>query len=198
MTLKKIIAIKLTISVFAIVCVAFLTFSIISALIYIIDEEGHSNVSEKATERIIEENLDIAESSNGSYFKLPKDFLDKFLEELNRSYFYGQFFDKDAEENEKEFIYDPDDADIKEEDLINWFRTEDYDKYLMKMIKAQIASSYPKMSNYNGEDGTEDEFGNRLDADGNYVIQGIVKIKRNKITKDRGRRWRSGINIYRL
>ncbi|MDE5830780.1 MAG: hypothetical protein K2H53_03825, partial [Clostridia bacterium] len=87
--------------------------------------------------------------------------------------------------NTSDFVYDKDDADIKEDDVIDWFGTEDYEKYLVKLIRAEIASSYPKLGDYKGTDGTEDEQGNKKDSNGNYVAQGVVQIKRTLMDQDR-------------
>ena len=184
MTFKKVLVVKALISLTALVIIASSIVSLF-AFIYIIDEEGTSKVTEKAVGNIVKEKVKIAEGENGNYLKIEKDFVDDFIIQLNKAFFDGYFYEEDPEKREDEFVYDEESADITEDDIIGWFRTKNYKPYLIRMIKAQIASSYPRIGTYEGEEGTEDEFGNKFDKDGNYVVQGIIKIKRTKISKER-------------
>ncbi len=52
------------------------------------------------------------------------------------------------------------------------------------MIRAEIASTYPKLGNYTGQEGSEDNQGNKKDSNGDYVAQGIVEIHRQKMNED--------------
>ena len=52
------------------------------------------------------------------------------------------------------------------------------------MIRAEITSSYPRLSDYEGEENKKDELLNKKDKDEDYVAQGIVEIRRRKMNKD--------------
>ena len=183
---KKIISSTIAIKLLLIALIIFIFYSIISAFLYVIDLEGFSNASSRAVKTTLEEKVDIVQDqNNGTYFKISKDCLDDFLVELNRAMFEGYYDDNAPSERDDEFEYDPDDAEIKEQDLEDWFKTKDYKKYIIKMMRAQIASSYPKIGDYKGEGE------NNVDANGDYVVQGIVQIKRTKMNQDRNLSWRN-------
>lgn len=164
--------------------------AILGAFIYILDLEGDNSVSSVAVGTIFEdkEMIDITnEGGNGDYyFKINKEIKDKYIELINKAYYEGYYFDTNPEPSEdaNEFVYDKENPYIKEEEIAEWFLTDDYEPYLIKMIRAQIASSYPKLGDYEGEEGTEDKAGNKKDKNGDYVVQGVAKIQRTKMDEE--------------
>jgi len=143
---------------------------IISALLVLLfagfkeaDEQGSNSISSIAVYDIINEKVDIVKTDDGRYyFKIGKEVVDEYLKKLNEAYLKGYYHDtslrKDDEETEKEdddkeeaeeekekeeYVYNEDTADIKESKIEDWFGTKDYKAYLVKMIRAEIASSYP-------------------------------------------------------
>jgi len=130
---------------------------------------------------------------DGYYFQISDDIIDQFLVELNRAYYEGRYLDhiktgfgdekykdKDGDVNEvingitsgisdgnvvnqSDFVYDPEVADIKEKDIQEWFNAEDYKDYLIKFIRAEIASMYPKLGDYQGLDTVNDSKSNPRD-----------------------------------
>ena len=102
-----------------------------------------------------------------------QDGLVKIAEEMFGDY---AFLGEDTE-------LDSSNSDVTEEKLINLFHTKKYEPYLVKMIRAEIGSSYPKLGTYEGE-GNKDEQGNQKDKDDDYVAQGIAQIKRTKMNED--------------
>ncbi len=147
---------------------------VLGGLIYIFDLEGDNNITSKGLESIItnKEYVDIeeAEDNLGYYFKIDKETEDKYVEEINRAFHDGYWYstnpDRPRDEN---YVYNEKDAYIKEKEIAEWFQTEDYKPYLIKMIRAEIASSYPKLGEYEGVDDTESErnkkLGNKKDKD---------------------------------
>ena len=163
----------------------------LSAIIHIFDLEGNSNVAHVAASTVIKEHttIEAAEGEEGYYFKIDKEIINEYIKYINEAYYNGYYTATNPEKDpdKEEFVYDPENPYIKESEIAEWFRTEDYKPYLMKMIRAQIASSYPRLGNYQGKDtGNErdKELGNKVDDDGNYVAQGIVEIQRTKINND--------------
>lgn len=157
MTLRKAIAvigalplIFKIVTIIAVICV-------ISVVIHIFQIEGTNNVFNVASSDVIKENTTIEEADDGKgyYFKIDKEIVDKYLKELNEAYYYGYYdeIEPDIDEDTEEYVYDKENLFITEKDLQNWFQTEDYEPYLIKMIRAQIASSYPKLGDYEGEEG---------------------------------------------
>ena len=177
---------KLGIKPLILFAVIVLVFAILIAWVTIIDLNGFSNIMDFSISDLFKKNVSIAQTTDkGSYYKINGDIIDKFLEQLNKGYYLGYFDDNEPEEkDESGFKYDPDDADITKADLENLFRTEDYEKYVVKMMRAEYASSYPKLGSYTGEDGTEDSVGNKKDSNGDYAFQGIVEIHRQMINQD--------------
>lgn len=160
--------------------------AIIGAIIYIFDLEGDNSVSSVASSFIInnKEYVDIADAGNGEYyFKIDKKIKDDYIKLINKAYHEG-YYDGNIDEDAGEFVYDKENPYIKEEEIAEWFLTDDYEPYLIKMIRAEIASSYPKLGDYEGEPGTEDKAGNKKDKNGNYVVQGVAKIKRTKMDEE--------------
>lgn len=164
--------------------IAFAVMAILAVATHIINIRGSTDVTDVATETVIEETAEIVQAPNpadGYYFQISDDIVNKFLIELNRAYDEGHYLDhiktgigdedyKDEDNdvnnmingiisgvgngnvaNQSNFVYDPDIAFIKEKDLQDWFNSEDYEDYLIKFIRAEIASMYPKLGNYEGQ-----------------------------------------------
>lgn len=142
---------------------------IIAALIYIFDRDGNNRVSDYASQSVLQKegNVEITKASDeeGYYFKIDKNIVNDYLVELNRAFYQGAFYDKNNNNNPDDYVYNEKDADITKDDVADWFKTNDYEKYLIKMLKAEIASSYPKLGNYTGEEGSGDALGNLKDSD---------------------------------
>lgn len=140
---------------------------VIAALIYIFDRDGSNRVSDYASQSVLEKegNVEITKVNDkeGYYFKIDKNIINDYLIELNRAYYQGIFFDKDNDNNPEDYVYDEKNADITKDDVADWFKTNDYEKYVVKMLKAEIASSYPKLGNYTGKEGSGDSVGNLKD-----------------------------------
>ncbi len=155
----------------------------ISAFIHKIIIEGNNSVAFVATNKVVEDNVALTTNSNGeAYFKINKDIVDKYLEEINKAYYEGYYESLHPDEQtNQEFVYDPENPYIKESEVYNWFQTKDYKPYLIKMIMAQIASTYPKLGNYKGQDTGKLA---PIDENGDYVAQGVVEIQRTKVNRD--------------
>ncbi|MCI8621841.1 MAG: hypothetical protein HFJ50_09380 [Clostridia bacterium] len=164
---------------------------IFTAAVHIFDLEGDNITTSRASDTVIRENVEIAEAEGGQgyYFKIDKELVEKYLVELNKAFHEGYWYDTSPDpDGRTEYVHDPDDLYIDEKQIIEWFGTEDYEPYLIKMIRAEIASTYPKLGKYEGNDDPKSErnrkLGNKKDKDGNYVAQGIVEIQRTKIDKN--------------
>lgn len=165
---------------------------------------GDNSVAGVAAQSFIEGNVKIVKSDNnqGYYFEIDKEITDKYLEALNKAFADGWYDvdlgslldkdedDEDNEESEEESThneYDEDDPEFKDDNIYDWFKTEDKSQlqaYLIKMIKAHIASSYPKLGYYKGKessDETNKRLDNKVDEDGDYVSQGTIKVRRTKM-----------------
>lgn len=168
--------------------------AVLGGLITIFDFEGDNNIASEAINSVLKNkelvNIAKAPGDQGYYFKIDQKIKDEYVKLLNKAYYEGYYHENEPEEDEDkpEFEYNPDRANIKEEDIVEWFLTEDYEPYLIKMIRAEIASSYPKLGDYEGEDDPNSEknreLGNKIDPDGNYVAQGRTKIQRTKMGLD--------------
>lgn len=69
----------------------------------------------------------------------------------------------------------------------DYFKTDNLEEakaYLVKMIRTEIAGSYPRIGTYQGEDETEDSQGNLRDTNGDYVAQGMIKIERSSTSTE--------------
>ncbi len=186
------------------IVIAVIVGAIISAFSAVIYLFGSSNISADASSKVMqdEEQVSIAkDESEGYYFKINKDILEKYMEELFYSDQNG-FFDnvkipdgkedeeveendnEDEEENDDKEVYDDEARKKVLQDLQNWFKLEDFKEFFIRMMRAEIASSYPRLGDFEGKDGTEDGQGNKKDKDGDYVAQGIVDIKRTKMNID--------------
>lgn len=179
---------------------------IISAFSVIQKLFGDNNVAANASKAIFQNEVEIAkveDSDEGYYFKINSDIIDKFKKALNESYENGDYDvsleigedddeeienieDDDEDTDEEETEYDEDDAEYTDDTLEDWFQTDDKEimqAYLVKMLRAEIASSYPKLGDYTGE-AREDRQGNKQDKLGNYVAQGIVQIQRTRMNNE--------------
>ena len=159
---------------------------VVFGLIYLIDKIGDNNASSVASRATIAEEVEIKnDEETGNYdFNIDKDIDKKYLELLNKAYYEGYYHDKNPNLDKKEFVYDENNADFDEEILEEWFKTKDYKKYLVKMIRAQIASSYPRLGDDTGTIDPSIDPINPVNKDGNYVQQGIAEIQRTRMNKD--------------
>mgnify|MGYP001145655611 CR=1 FL=1 len=141
------------------VALLIVVFTIIGCLSALFDFEGTNRVSDKAIKEVRKEEVELVQGDDGYYFKISKNVMDRFMEELNKAYYLGYFHDnvEDEEERKNQFIYDEEEQNVTKKDLAEWFRTEDIEKYIIKMIRADIASTYPKLGDFNGKPGSEDE-----------------------------------------
>ena len=170
---------------------------IINALVEILDLFGTNNTSSVAASKAIRNEITISSvvgTEDGYYFKISKNIIDAYEQALEDAYEDGAY-DIDIDSAIGDYHNDDDDDDdddddereFDEERIGGWFRSEDksqWEQYLVKMIRADIASSYPKLGEYDGESGTEDDQDNKKDKDDDYAAQGIVQIKRRKMDAD--------------
>lgn len=172
---KIIAALIPIIKIMTIVLVAFV---ITSAISYIIDLVGSANVSDVASKTLIEDFTEIAKKSDeeGYYFKISEELIKNYVEGLNKAYYEGYYNEKDPKKDEDEsedvndedipeYVYDEDERFITDQDIENWFGTKEFRPYLIKMIRAEVASNYPRLGTYEGENGSDDPQGNKRDAD---------------------------------
>lgn len=185
---------KTVINILLILAVILIVYFLLGGLIQILDFEGDNNIASEAINSALKNkelvNIAKAPGDQGYYFKIDQKIKDEYVKLLNKAYYEGYYHENQPKEDEDkpEFEYNQDRANIKEEDIVEWFLTEDYEPYLIKMMKAEIASSYPKLGDYEGEDDPKSEknreLGNKIDPDGNYVAQGRTKIQRTKMGLD--------------
>ncbi len=201
MIFKKIVAALVTPLLIKIVLGLALVGVIVAAFSTLLDLFGSGSTANVASMRVIENEVSITSTeTEGYYFKINDDVIEKYTEELFKADQEGYYEipdsdsdsdeedeEEEAEEEEEEIEYDEYDEEERNstrETIEDWFNTEDFDEYLIKMIRAQIASSYPKLGDYEGEDGSEDSQGNKKDKDGDYVAQGVVEIHRTFMNQD--------------
>lgn len=186
MLLRKWIIALLTTKVGIILVCIFAVIAFLATAAHILDIRGSTDISDVATETVITENTEIKPAPNpadGYYFQISDDVVNQFLIELNRAYYEGHYLDHIAEDgndkgyedennvingitsgisnenavNQSDYVYDPDDAYVSEKDIQEWFNSKDYEDYLVKFIRAEIASMYPKLGNYaSGNTGGKD------------------------------------------
>ncbi len=183
---------------------------------------GNDNVSSLAVEEVLSDTEIVKGDDDGYYFSIDPDLVEKYIKELNEAYKNGNYY-LDDEENEeilKEYgKYKDENGEIVEEgeeaedegtdedttnitntndeftsdDLQDWFASDQFRPYFIRMLRAEIASSYPKL-------GTEGSFGKQTDKDGktiiksdrvdgkiinpqdksgNYIAQGIIQVRRS-------------------
>ena len=176
---------------------------------------GNDNVSALASAEVITD-AKIVKGKNGYYFEINQDLVDAYIKELNEAYKNGNFYLDDEEneeilkeygkykdengeivdENEESENEQTDDDTTKEDwtndeftsdDLQDWFASEEFESYLIRMLRAEIASSYPKLGTDGAvgkqEDGTiindrpDGTIINPKKGD-NYIAQGIIQVRR--------------------
>lgn len=185
MIFKKIIAVIGIPLLIKLVFIMAIIAGITCALSWLFNLHSNNVITDVASTRILKSEVSIASNDEGYYFKLNEEALDKYLEELNKAYQEGYFhMNFDDEYLKDNVVYDPEDRPVTDRDVYDWFESDDYKHYFIRMVRAEIASSYPKLGNYQGENGTEDKGGNKKDKDNDYVAQGVVKIHRTKMNQD--------------
>lgn len=113
---------------------------------------------------------------------------DEEIESFLESYDYEDE-DDEYEDDGEDYKADGDDKEFDEKEIAQLFGTDDINQaraYFAKMIKAHVASSYPKLGYYEGEEANSEidkRLGNRFDIDGDYAAQGIIKVKRTTMAK---------------
>ena len=190
--------------VFALVIIFFIAIG----LFYFARFFGDNNVSGGALKDIKDEVIEITDKNEDGnyYYKISKDFVEKYKDALNKVYENGGYevslnrtFDnldnlgsqiKPNSKNDKEAT----DETFNDDTIEEWFKTDnkdDIEAYLIKMIRTEIESSYPKLSDYEGKEfgilgnKKNKELGNKTDGT-DYVAQGIIRITRTKmnVTED--------------
>lgn len=166
----------------------------------ILDWFQSNTVADVASMNVINSEVSIenAGGSEGYYFKINNEILDKYMEdsfyadqedyrvdELPTNEDYEEEEepeDEDEKQDEDKEEYDEENKEKTELSLEDWFKVKDFKEYFIKMIRAEIASAYPKLGNYEGTN--PDGQGNKRDNDNDYVAQGVVKIHRQKMKED--------------
>lgn len=184
----------------AIIAVVFVI-SAISLFSAIIDFFNSSSTAGAASARLINNEVHLVNAidNEGYYFQINRKIIDIYMEELYKADQSGEkdIFPDDEEDGEDTADNEQDeeetsaetsefDDEAKEEsidNIENWFKTEEYGEYLVKMIRSEIASTYPKLGTYTGT-GNADSQGNKKDRLGNYVAQGVVDIHRITIDEN--------------
>ncbi len=165
------VALPIVIKLFVIIAIAALVTTFFST---IFNNHDSSTAAGVASMKVIKDEVDISKADNdedGYYFKINEEIFDGYIKRVycERNHISEEEY---GEEEKKKAI----------NNIKDWFKTEDFEKYFVKMIRAEIASTYPKLGNYEGT--VVDDEGNTKDSNGNYVAQGIVEIHRQKINKD--------------
>ena len=189
MIFRRILAALITPLVIKIVLVVAFIGVIVAAFTSLLDFFGSSSIANVASMNILQNEVSITAGNNdeGYYFKINQDIVDKYTEELfnaDQDGYYDNVEIPDGDEEETNNIseeenttdreeYDEDAKEATRESIKEWFEVEDFDEYLVRMLSAEIASSYPKLGDYTGDE--EDSQGNKKDANGDYVVQGVVK-----------------------
>ena len=173
--------------------------AIFIGLAYFSKRFGEGETSAEASGYILDNEVDIKEKQNqGYYYVLSKDIIEKYEKALNEAYDKGEY-DKewlntlyditttDIEQNESVIHTSEEKVEFNEQIFEEWFNTDDrkvWEPYLIKMFMTEIASSYPKLGDYEGEENTEDKQGTKKDENGDYAVQGKVEIQRTKIREN--------------
>lgn len=209
MLLRKIPAfiasLPIIIQLFFVIGVAAILTTFISTVLSIF---GDNDTANAAAMTVIKNEVTLtkADDDNGYYFKINQNVLDVYIEETYKADQKGNtdiFPDDedeeeednennqevpeepDEDEEEKEIDeYDEEEEERTKQSIEDWFKVKDFKDYFVKMIRAEIASTYPKLGDYVGKEGSEDKQGNKKDNDGDYVAQGIVQIHRQKMNED--------------
>jgi len=190
-----------------IVLIAIAAFGLMIGIAWFVDKFGENSITDIAVDSIMDSNaVDIvaAHGDEDYYFKIDKDIVSELKKKLNETYeesdsdFYTDLqikinndelenTIKKVESETRNYVYDENDAEFDDKTLEKWFGTEDKNvqkAYLAKMLSAEIESTYPRLSDYEGEEPgllgnkKDKELGNKLDSDGNYAVQGLIKIRR--------------------
>lgn len=164
------------------------------------EEEKSNKTAESASAKVIKDNINIVKTNDGRYyFKIDKDIINEYIKKLNKADEEYRYNNSETKEDEEENSENEEDEENNEEEteeefdsesitsqrrkLENIFGTKEFEPYLIKMIRAEFASTYPVLSDYDGESFSEDSQGNKKDKDGNYVGQGIVQIQRTSMSE---------------
>ena len=113
--------------------------------------------------------------------ELDDEEIESFLESYNDE---DDDYEEDDDEKDED---DKEEKEFDEKEIAQLFGTDDINQaraYFAKMIKAHVASSYPKLGYYEGEEANSEidkRLDNRFDIDGDYVTQGIIKVQRTKM-----------------
>ena len=174
---------------------------------YIVSLFGENSITDIAIDNIMDSNtVDIVavKGDQDYYYKIDKDIISELKKKLNETYeeddddYYTELqirinndeienTVKNLESEKRNYVYDEKDAEFDDKTLEKWFGTADKDlqkAYLVKMLSAEIKSTYPKLSDYEGSEPgllgnkKDKELGNKVDSDGNYAVQGLIKIRR--------------------
>jgi len=191
--------------IFQLIIVLVVTVVITTFISTVLSIFGDNDTANAAAMTVIKNEVTLtkADDDNGYYFKINQNVLDVYIEETYKADQKDNkdiFPDDDDDENNEETPEEPDENEEEEEQEKNeydeeeeektkqsiedWFKVKDFKEYFVKMIRAEIASTYPKLGNYIGKEGSEDNQGNKKDNDGDYVAQGIVQIHRQKMNED--------------
>lgn len=221
MMLRKWIIALLTTKVGLIFICVLGVIAVLAVATHILDIRGSTDITDVATETVITENTEIKPAPNpadGYYFQISDDVVNQFLVELNRAYYEGHYLDHIAEDgddkkyedennvvngissgisdenavNQSNYVYDPDDTYVDEKDIQEWFNSKEYEDYLIKFIRAEIASMYPKLGNYGtGNTGEKD---NPKDSERKIYSTGCSTNSKN--TYESRWNYRSSNNTY--
>ncbi len=201
MLLRRIGALIAAIPIIIKVIIAIVIASLISLGLAWIHDQFSSNVmADVASERILKEAVEVDRDPSfegvpiggtdddgwrvkvkdlGYYLKLSKEAQEKYIEELSKAYIQGYYSMKKKDEDEVKsreeanLLYDPADPEFNFKNVGKWFESENFKDYFVRMIRAEIESSIPKLSDYKGNGGM-----NPTDRNGDYVSQGIGKLGR--------------------
>ena len=193
-----------------IVLIAIAAFGLLIGIAWFVDKFGDNSIVDVAMDKVTETSVAITPSKGSEedgedyYYKIDKDIISELKKQLNKTYetddpeYYRELdikirndeFEDVSKEIENKidagYVYDKDDAEFNDKTLEKWFGTDDKDlqkAYLVKMLKAEYESTYPRLSDYEGKsellgNKKDKELENKTDADGNYVAQGLIKIRR--------------------
>ena len=184
LTAPLMIKIFLIVAIIAIIVITFTS---------ILDFFSTSTMADVSSANVIKNEVSIAQGSNeeGYYFKINQEVVDKYTEEYFKADQEGVYENEEMpddgnnieEENNVEYEeYDEEAKESTRETIEDWFKVENFDEYFIRMISAEISSSYPKLGPYEG--GEEDSQGNKKDSNGDYVVQGAVQIHRQMMNQD--------------
>lgn len=198
--IKRVIAAIATLPIIIKLAVVFIVIAtVISFFSSILDWFQSNTNADVASMNVINSEVSIenAGGTDGYYFKINNEILDKYMEdtfEADQEEYRADELptnddlasDEDEEEEEKpeedKEEYDEENQEKTKQGLEDWFKVKDFKEYFIKMIRAEVASTYPKLGDYEGDN--PDGQGNKRDNDNDYVAQGVVKIHRQKMKED--------------